>query len=281
MEKLKLLVLTKSLGFYINFLSFVRPAKASKVAYKYFSEPRTGRLTPKNLPDILKEAKQETLNFQEHRFQTYTWSGNENIILLVHGWESNASRWEQFIPYLKKTGSTIIALDAPAHGQSSGTEFNVPRYAEFINVAVQQFHPTNIIGHSIGGAACVYYQSHYSHEKVRKMVVLGAPSDVKILIRNFGLILSLNSKTTTMLENHFIEKFKFPLDEISGKHLAKTISIKGMIAHDLDDDVVAFAESEKIAGSWKNAVFIQTKGLGHSMHDDKLYSQIVEFLLEA
>ncbi len=278
MEKLKLLVLTKSLGFYINFLSFVHPKKASTFAYDLFSQPRTGRLFADKLPPILQEAKQETFSHQEHKLHTYTWSGNENIILLVHGWESNASRWEQLISYLKKTGSTIIALDAPAHGLSSGKEFNVPRYAEFINVAVQRFHPTTIIGHSIGGAACVFYQSQYANEEIQKMILLGAPSDLKTLIHNFSLILSLNSRMTILLENHFVEKFKFKLDEFSGKIFGEKITIKGIIAHDIDDTVVAYAESEKIASSWKNAQFIQTKGLGHSMHDDKLYQQIIDFL---
>jgi predicted alpha/beta hydrolase family esterase len=280
MEKIKLLVLTKSLGFYINFLSFVNPGKASSVAYQLFSQPRMGKLISNSLPPILQEAEQQTFTYQEHQFQTYTWKGNENIVLLVHGWESNASRWEQFIPYLKKTGSTIIALDAPAHGLSSGKEFNVPRYAGFIDVAVQKFHPNTIIGHSIGGAACVFYQSQYPNDKIRKMVLLGAPSDLQTLIHNFSQILSLNSKMTALLENHFVEKFKFRPDEFSGKIFGKKIQIKGLIAHDIDDTVVAFEESEKIASSWKNAIFIQTKGLGHSMHDDKLYQQIIDFLSE-
>jgi len=284
-------MLTKSLGMYINFLSFVRPKKASAVAYQLFSQPRIGRLTADKLPAILQQAKSETFTFKEHKFQAYTWAqdktelnkanGSENIILLVHGWESNASRWEQLIPYLKKTGSTIIAIDAPAHGLSSGKEFNVPRYAEFIDVAVQKFHPTTIIGHSIGGAACVFYQSQYQNEKLRKMVLLGAPSDLKTLITNFVNILSLNSKMVSLMEMHFIEKFQFGLDDFSGKKFGEKLKLKGMIAHDIDDTVVAFEESEKIAGSWKNAVFIQTKGLGHSMHNSELYQKITDFLSEA
>lgn len=278
MEKLKLLVLTKSLGFYINVLSFVYPKKASAFAYELFSEPRTGRLSATKLPAILQKAKQQSFSHREHKLHTYTWSGNENVILLVHGWESNASRWEQLISYLEKTGSTIIALDAPAHGLSSGKEFNVPRYAEFIDIAVQKFRPTTIIGHSIGGAACVFYQSQYQNDTVKKMVLLGAPSDLKTLIENFRLILSLNAKMTLLLENHFVEKFKFKLDEFSGKIFGEKITINGIIAHDVDDTVVAFSESEKIASSWKSAQFIQTKGLGHSMHDDRLYQQIIDFL---
>lgn len=41
----------------------------------------------------------------------------------------------------KKSGSTIVAIDAPAHGLSSGKEFSIPQYAAFIHLAVQKFNP--------------------------------------------------------------------------------------------------------------------------------------------
>jgi hypothetical protein len=43
---------------------------------------------------ILQETEKETIQSQGIHFQTYTWKGNDTIILLAHGWESNASRWE-------------------------------------------------------------------------------------------------------------------------------------------------------------------------------------------
>jgi hypothetical protein len=44
---------------------------------------------------------------------------------------------KKMLPYLRKSGSTIIAIDAPAHGLSGGTEFNIPQYAAFIDILVQ------------------------------------------------------------------------------------------------------------------------------------------------
>jgi len=151
MPKILYFLLTKTIGLYINLLSFVFPKKASQLAYEFFSEPRKGKLSQGNLPGILQETQTETFQHGENHFQVYTWKGNETTILLVHGWESNASRWENFIPYLKESGSTIIAIDAPAHGLSSGKEFSIPKYAEFIHVAVEKFKPQYHIGNSKGG----------------------------------------------------------------------------------------------------------------------------------
>jgi hypothetical protein len=280
MKKMSFFIFTKSIGLYINLLSFVFPKKASQLAYAFFSEPREGKLSKTNLPEILQEAQSETFQHEEHSFQTYTWKGNDTIILLVHGWESNASRWENFLPYLKKSGSTIIAIDGPAHGLSSGKEFSIPKYAEFIHIAVEKFQPQYLMGHSIGGKTCLYYQSIYQNNTLKKMVVLGAPSDFNIILHNYIALLSLNSKISKALEDHYLNNFKLSLEQFSGKLFASKLNIKGLIAHDIDDTVVLFEEGKKIAGAWKNAVFIETKGLGHSMHDDKLYEKVTQFLFE-
>ncbi|RBN50228.1 alpha/beta fold hydrolase [Flavobacterium psychrolimnae] len=280
MKKTAFFIFTKSIGLYINLLSFVFPKKASQLAYAFFSEPREGKLSKDKLPGILQEAKSEMFQLQEDSFHTYTWKGNDTVILLVHGWESNASRWENLLPYLKKSGSTIIAIDGPAHGLSSGKEFNIPQYAEFIHVAVQKFKPQYLIGHSIGGKTCLYYQSVYQNDALKKMVILGAPSDFKIILNNYITLLSLNTKISKSLEAHYLNNFKLSLEQFSGKIFASKLNIKGLIAHDIDDTVVLFEEGKKIAGAWKNVIFIETKGLGHSMHDDELYKKVSHFLFE-
>jgi pimeloyl-ACP methyl ester carboxylesterase len=280
MKKISNFLLAKSVGLYINLLSYVFPKKASQLAYKFFSEPRTGKLFSNQMPDVLKNARTEILNLHEHQFPVYIWEGNDTYVLLVHGWESNASRWENFLPYLKESGSTIIALDAPAHGLSSGREFNVPRYAEFVNAVVEKYKPQFLVGHSMGGATSLYYQHLYQNKAVEKLVLLGAPSDLQTLVLNYAKLLSLNLKAISMIENHFMEHFKIKIEEFSGKVFGSKIKIKGLIAHDVDDDVVSFEEAKKIVSSWKEAVFIETKGLGHSMHDDMLYQKICSFLFE-
>ncbi len=207
--------------------------------------------------------------------------GNDTVILLVHGWESNASRWKELLPYLQKSGSTIIAIDAPAHGLSSGKEFNIPQYAAYIDVLAKKFNPSYLIGHSLGGKTCLYYQSHYQNDLISKMVILGAPSDFKIILNNYIKMLSLNSIIARGLEAHYINNFNLTLDQFSGKHFASNIKTKGLVAHDIDDTVVSFTEGKKIAESWKNAVFIETNGLGHSMHSKDLYEQVCQFLFQS
>jgi esterase/lipase len=280
MKKSFYFLLTKSIGSYINLMSYVFPTKAMQIAHGYFSEPRKGKLTKDKLPKTLQSAHSETISHEGDIIQTYIWKGNETIILLIHGWESNSSRWKKMLPYLKKSGSTIIAIDGPAQGLSSGKEFTVPKYAEFIDIAAKKYKPNYIIGHSMGGQTSLYYQYKYQNPSVQKMVILGAPSDFTIILKNFTTLLSLNNTVIKALENKYTTFLNQKLDQFSSKEFVSKIEAKGLLAHDIEDTVVLIEEGEKIVESWKDVQFIATKGLGHKLHDDELYRKVSQFLFE-
>ena len=261
-------------------MSYAFPKKATLLAHTFFSEPRKGKLTKDKLPKVLQDAHSETFQYNEDSIQTYIWKGDETIILLIHGWESNSSRWKKMLPFLKKSGHTIIAIDGPAQGLSSGKEFTVPKYAEFIDVIVKKFKPQYLIGHSMGGQTCLYYQYKYQSASIQKIVVLGAPSDFKIIFHNFIALLSLNSKISKALEKKYIAVLNRNLEQFSGQLFASEIDIKGLVAHDIDDKVVLFKEAKKIVGAWKDVQFIETSGLGHKLHDEDLYKKIAQFLFK-
>jgi pimeloyl-ACP methyl ester carboxylesterase len=280
MQKFIIYTIKKALGLYINILSYISPEKATTLAYKFFSEPRDGRLNHQQLPVMLKEARAEMVTYNDFIFQTYTWEGNDTKVLLIHGWESNSWRWEQFLPYLKQSGCTIVAIDAPAHGLSHGTEFNIPTYAAFVNVVVQKLQPQYLVGHSLGGATALYYMSHYPDNSIEKLISLGAPCDLNTILHNYMGMLSLNGRVLKLMQKHFFENFKIKTHEFSGSLFASRIKIPGMLVHDVEDDIVTFAEAQKIADAWPEAEFVVTKGLGHSLHDDKLYRKMYNFLFQ-
>jgi len=278
MKKIQYFIITKLVGLYINLISIFHPEKAKQIAYTIFSQPRKGKIKNGKLPKTLQSAEQETLTYDGENFQVYTWPGNAEIILLLHGWESNASRWKKLLQYLKPLGKTIIAIDAPAHGQSTGKEFNAPRYAEFIHVLLQKYRPKTLIGHSIGGAAIAFYLNKYPNDHIDKIVLLGAPSSFKKISDNFINLLSLNKKVQNRLEQYYHEKFNIHINDFAGHLFAQNFTQKAIIAHDADDAVIKVEEGRQYAAAWKNAIYIETQGLGHSMHDKALYQQIAEFV---
>ena len=280
MKKVNYFILTKSVGFYINLMSFIFPKKATQLAHSLFSELKKGKLNIDKLPKTLREAHSEVIEHNGDTIQTYIWKGNETVILLIHGWESNSSRWKKMLPYLKESKSTLIAIDGPGQGLSSGKEFTVTKYAEFIDVVMKKHQPHYIIGHSMGGKTSLYYQFKYQNPSVKKMVILGAPSDFKIIFQNYIRLLSLNSKIEKALEKQYIAFFNHSLDLFTGQLFAAEIQAKGLVVHDTTDTTVKFEEGKKIASLWKDVQFIETTGLCHSLHDDTLYKKVTAFLFE-
>lgn len=278
MQKIQFFIITKAIGFYLNCLSYVNAEKAKNKAYQLFSKPRKGKLKEEELPKTLQSATLETFEYNNEKFQTYIWKGNSEVIFLIHGWESNASRWKKLLAHLKPLGKTIIAIDGPAHGLSEGTEFNAPKFAEYITIVAQKYQPKTIIGHSIGGAAISFYLNKYKDKTIEKVILLGAPSDFKIIADNYINLLSLNNRIKESLENLYFEKFNININDFAAHKFAQNFSQKAFIAHDSEDKVVLIDEGRKYAKNWKNATYIETSGLGHSMHDADLYQKIVDFI---
>jgi pimeloyl-ACP methyl ester carboxylesterase len=280
MKKLSFFILTKLVGLYLNGLSYIKPELAKRKAYTLFSTPRKGRLKNKQLPRTLLYSTKESFTYKNETLQTYLWEGDATILLLVHGWESNSSRWKKMLPHLKSLGHTIIAVDAPAHGLSEGKEFNAPKYAEYLHVVAQKYAPTVVIGHSIGGAAVTFYLNKYKNPTVEKVILLGAPSQFKVLSDNFIALLSLNKRIKGLLELYYYQKFAITIDDFAGHKFAENFTYKALIAHDVKDKIVPVTEGRHYASTWKNANYIETHGLGHSMHDHHLYSKIIAFIKE-
>ncbi len=256
------------------------PKHAVALAYRLFSKPRRGRLYPERLPYFLQKAQTEKITLQTHEIHTYLWSGNDTRILLAHGWESNSARWSKLFRKLSKTGATIMAIDAPGHGQSDGNEFTMLIYADILQQVAQSFQPTIIMGHSIGGSACVYSYHNFpkSYAQLQKMVVLGAPSEIKLLIDEYVRMLSMNKRMARLLNEFFTTKYSIHIPEFTTAHFEKTFALQGLIAHDSTDPVVPYVEGKKLAQAWTKAQFITTENLGHSMHDEYLYEQITTFI---
>lgn len=111
----------------------------------------------------------------------------------------------------------------------------------------------------MGGVTSLYYQHLYQNETVEKLVLIGAPSDLQTLIFNYAKMLSLNIKAVNMIENHFLEHFKIKTEEFSGKIFGSKIRIKGLIAHDVDDDVVSFEEAKRLRATGKTLLLLKLK----------------------
>ncbi|MFD1614768.1 alpha/beta hydrolase [Gelatiniphilus marinus] len=269
--------LPKIVGKLINTSSHVSKSYAANKAMALFATPRKGKLTP-NQRAFLKSAKTLELQHDGLKITTYQWAAKGKTILLAHGWESNSARWKNLISVLQKHHYNIVALDAPAHGNSGGDTFNAILYAEFINEVSKKFQPEIIIGHSVGGMASIFFQKKYQLASLKKMILLGAPNEFKDIFKNYTNLLNYNSKVINALEDLVIKRFGAPPESFSSAKHSVSIQVEGLIIHDKKDRIIPFNDSKAIHENLKNSKLVPTVGYGHALNSDEVHQHILTFL---
>ena len=270
-------LVVKLVGNYINILSYVSKPYAANKAMYLFMKPRAGKINDVQA-DFLQTAHQEELHYENHRIMTYRWHGAKQTILLTHGWESNSARWKKLILEFKNKGFNVIALDAPAHGRSGGHVFSAILYAEFINVVAKRFSPDIIIGHSVGGMASAYFQHKYQCTELKKIILLGSPSEFQDVMKRYTDMLGYNDRVVSQLQQTIFDLFGSYADTFSTAKFLATIASEGLIIHDEDDRIIPYNDALLLKNSFKNSQLITTKGLGHSLMDASVAEHIYAFI---
>lgn len=89
------------------------------------------------------------------RVVTYTWGDPSGApVLLVHGWQSRASRFARLVEDLEQAGHRVHAFDAVAHGDSSGRYTTILDHLAIIGRIQDSAGPfAGVVGHSFGALA--------------------------------------------------------------------------------------------------------------------------------
>nr|WP_321237335.1 alpha/beta hydrolase [uncultured Psychroserpens sp.] len=267
----------KLIGGIFNFISIFSSRAAGKMALKLFSSPR--RIKLKELEkDFLMTAFIEDVEYEGINIMTYRWLGKKDTILLAHGWESNSFRWKSLIEKLKALDYNVIALDAPAHGRSSGKLFNAVLYSECINVVAKKFNVNVIIGHSVGGMATAFFQEKYQLASVNKLVFLGAPSNFVGVFNRYVKMMSYNHRIATVMNDLVYERFNKKPDYFNAARLSTNIDVEGLIIHDKLDKIIPYSDAQDYESFYKNSKLITTKGLGHGLKSAEIHNHVLNFI---
>lgn len=271
-------IMQKSIGVYFNLLSFIHPKKLKKDGFLLFCNPFARKVKPHQL-EFLQKGISEVFDLEGYTIQTYKWGSGSKKILLVHGWSSHSFRWKNYIEHLVKNDFTVYALDAPAHGLSSGKSIHVVLYAKVINAFLElNSEITSIVSHSIGGFATTYFLDQYKEHTIEKVVIMGAPGEASDFFDFYKQTLGLTAKSLNLI----IEEFHTQLGKVpsyfSSARFAENITIPALIVHDKQDMATNYQYSIRLNKHWKNSQLILTEGLGHDLKSKELVKQVTEFV---
>jgi len=265
------------IGKLLQIKALILPKKAIEQAFNIFCTPKKGRASEKHqlFFDTAIEEKFETNN---HQIQTYHWKGNGKTILLLHGWESNSFRWKSLIKLLQKEDYNIIAIDAPAQGNSSGKYLNVPLYTDCANDIIKAHKPSILIGHSLGGMTAIYHQFKHYNPNIKKIIALGPPSELSFFMKSFQMTLGLSDKFMIKMDSYLKKRFGFYAKQFSVSEFAKAIKNEGLLILEKRDKLAPYKYSKRIADNWVNCELYTVENIGHSLQSQSIDYKIINYL---
>jgi pimeloyl-ACP methyl ester carboxylesterase len=221
------------------------------------------------------------ITYEGYNIQTYQWGNGSKKVLLVHGWASHSFRWKAYIEHLVKNDFTVYALDAPAHGLSSGKFVHLVLYAKVINTFLEiNSDISSIISHSIGGFAITYLLDHYKEHVIEKVVIMGAPGEASDFFDFYKQTLGLTTKSVTIITKEFEAQLGKMPSYFSSAKFAENITVPALIVHDKNDLATNFNYSIRLNKHWKNSQLILTEGLGHDLKSKELMKKVSDFVIQ-
>lgn len=278
MKKVKQQLTIQGLRLYLNTLALFQPEKAGALAFQIFCTPRQGRLREKDSAFLSTADEQKNLYVNDLNIRCYHWRGLGPTVLLVHGWESNAARWQRLVRQLRAKGFNVVAVDGPGHGQSGSRQFNVPLYANLLEAVVEHYQPQGLVGHSIGGFASIYLLHEGQAPSVQQLAILGTPAELSHILDGFQRLLGLSSRVMRGFERVFRRRFGRSFADFSGPAMVRSLDVEGLIVHDLNDPTVPYADALAYAEQWPEARFVTTRSQGHRLNGDGVPEVVVGFL---
>ncbi|NVD38735.1 alpha/beta fold hydrolase [Ensifer sp. HO-A22] len=258
-------------------VSAISPEAAGRLAFKLFTV--TPGRKPKNAKEraalaaaapVIAKGKPVTLSYAGGWVMARHFVGPRNTkrVLLVHGWGSRSDYLAAMIEGLVAGGAEVVTLDWPGHGASPGRTLTMVAAVRAIDAAWRHFGVFDVsVGHSFGGGslACAAggvvcdVPSHVA----KKLVLIGAPSEMTWLFKGFGKILRLSPKTQQAFEGVVERLAGRRLDDFDAAKILAARAVPTLIIHAEDDKEVSADHARRYAAAGPNVELYWANGYGH------------------
>jgi pimeloyl-ACP methyl ester carboxylesterase len=261
-------------------LSSLSKKKAAKKAFDFFCTPKFR--FKKQLPPVFQQAEKIEFKHEGDIIRGYRFNyPSEKKLLITHGYESSILKFDKYIrPFIKK-GYEVLAVDAPAHGESTGKLINALLYKDLIHYLEKEYGPIkNYMGHSMGGLALCLFLEELEHDETFKLVLIAPATETTTAADNLFSFLRLDKEVR--------KEFDALIEMYSGKPPAwfsvsrslKNIKARVLFLQDKHDPLTPISDVEPIMlDKPENVQFIISDGLGHSKiyRDQGSFNAIVDF----
>ena len=251
------------------------PSLSARLAERMFrTPPKHARLRREE--QELAKGEFSLTRMEDRLLPTWRW-GEGPTVLLVHGWGGHAGRLTPFIEPLVGAGFSVVAFDAPGHGDAPGKYSALPEFVEAIRAVARRLGPfESMIGHSLGAGACALALREAVH--ARRVVLLAPPAEAEKYTGRFARFFGIPPETHHAMKRRLEARYRIRWSDlvIAGgggpAHL--------LVFHDHRDRRVPLRDGEEIVRTWPNADLVRTRGLGHHriLRDPRVIARAVAFI---
>jgi pimeloyl-ACP methyl ester carboxylesterase len=242
------------------------PSAEGQKLFDLFRRPQ-GRSRPRPLERaVIESARTGELTVGGTTVVTYAWGDGARPVLLVHGWESRASRYAKLVARLVELGHSPVSFDAPGHGESGGDGTTLLEYRAFIT----GMHRTHgdfaaVVGHSFGALAT--FLSLPQGLRTERLVAISTVPDFGYLVDSFCTQAGVEPRMEDEVR-HRLERELYPGEDMwtrfSVLHHAPLVDVPLLLVHDENDEAVGVEQTERIAGVFGDrARLVTTRRFGH------------------
>ena len=266
------------------------PELALNMLYRSFVYPEPSEPEEEDLP-TLKRAERRKLNIEivdGHDTATvdlvlHRWQGDGSgpTIAFFHDWEHEAGYWCDYVDPLLDKGCTILALDAPASGSSSGSRLSLADYVSAVHATLSSEACVHAaVGHGLGGAALLQAMAQLVGSGCpERVVIMGANANSRDIFQRRLTALSVTErlrfafwKGLELGETNSVHAFD---NVLAAERLGET---KGLIVHDATDARYPLEDAEQIAAVWPGAELKRFEGHGHELDTTAVRHVVVPFV---
>jgi pimeloyl-ACP methyl ester carboxylesterase len=242
----------------------------ASLAERLFITPRR-HARPQRERDALASARELTIDVTlraprwhntQRSLAAWRW-GFGPTVLLVHGWEGRGSQLGAFVAPLVAAGMSVVAFDAPGHGDSPDHQLYLTDFADAVADVAAAVGPLHgIVAHSFGAAAVLLAHARSGVDAPRTAML--APNVlIDDAIARFAKLVGLDEPDRLALERRLADHTGLAVAALSLDRLVAGCDDALLVVHDRDDREVPLVHGERLAAAWPNAQLRITEQLGH------------------
>ena len=268
---------------YFCWHSLVNPEKAARKSFKLFQKVQKKNIREREEAffDAARKFQVETATENIDCFELG--DPNGDLVILVHGWDSNAGSMSRIAAALAGQNKRVITFNLPGHAFSKSRFTNLIECKDALLALLNYIKPIesfSVVAHSFGSAVSVYALSKSSY-KIDKLVLLTNPNKIETIFKDFKNGIGLGNRAFRKMIDLSVARLGEPLSALSVQENLKKIAYNNLLLmHDKYDKVISWQHSFEVNNAIENAHLVTLENVGHykMLWNDEVIARCVGFV---